>query len=166
MAAADASAAGVELGPARIDAAKLRAWTQRSIDRLAQGLAALAKTRGVDVVTQLNVSASTIDVTGGTEAERTSFYTGLYRAQHHPNVYNDVNGEYHYTRGYNPKAVWAFIPAAAIAVVLALVPAFSAVGGFSWFIGAILGAIIYAVIADRRPDAQDVDGEAIAVAAE
>ena len=37
---------------------------------------------------------STIDVTGGTEAERTSFYTALYRAQHHPNVYNDVNGEY------------------------------------------------------------------------
>jgi dihydrolipoamide dehydrogenase len=48
--AAAAAGAGVELGPARVDAAKLRAWTQRSIDRLAQGLAALAKTRGVDVV--------------------------------------------------------------------------------------------------------------------
>lgn len=37
---------------------------------------------------------STIDVTGGTEAEKISFYTALYRAQHHPNIYNDVNGEY------------------------------------------------------------------------
>ena len=49
--AADAAEAGVAFGAARIDAAKLRAWTQRSIDRLAQGLAGLAKTRGVDVVT-------------------------------------------------------------------------------------------------------------------
>jgi dihydrolipoamide dehydrogenase len=48
--AAEAAAAGVAFGPARVDAAKLRAWTQRSIDRLAQGLAALAKVRGVDVV--------------------------------------------------------------------------------------------------------------------
>src|SRR5262245_25847015 len=48
--AADATAAGVELGPAKVDPAKLRAWTQRSIDRLAHGLAGLAKTRGVDVV--------------------------------------------------------------------------------------------------------------------
>jgi predicted alpha-1,2-mannosidase len=37
---------------------------------------------------------STIEVTGGTEAEKTSFYTALYRAQHHPNIYNDANGDY------------------------------------------------------------------------
>jgi dihydrolipoamide dehydrogenase len=49
--AADASDAGVLFGPARVDAGKLRAWTQRSIDRLARGLAALARARGVDVVT-------------------------------------------------------------------------------------------------------------------
>jgi dihydrolipoamide dehydrogenase len=48
--AADATEAGVVFGAARIDAAKLRAWTQRSIDRLAQGLAGIAKVRGVDVV--------------------------------------------------------------------------------------------------------------------
>src|SRR5262249_21492409 len=48
--AAEAEGAGVTFGPARIDAAKLRAWTQRSIDRLAHGLAGLAKARGVDVV--------------------------------------------------------------------------------------------------------------------
>jgi dihydrolipoamide dehydrogenase len=48
--AAEAEGAGVVFGPARIDAAKLRAWTQRSIHRLAQGLAGVAKARGVDVV--------------------------------------------------------------------------------------------------------------------
>ncbi|QGK68776.1 NCS1 family nucleobase:cation symporter-1 [Allosaccharopolyspora coralli] len=84
-----------------------------------------------------------------------------------PDLYTeDEHGEYHYRRGYNPKAVWAFAPSAAIAVVLALVPAFSSVAGFSWFIGAILGALIYIVIGDRKHDAQDVDGESIAVPAE
>ena len=48
--AADAADAGVTFGPPRVDAAKLRAWTQRSIGRLAHGLAGLARARGVDVV--------------------------------------------------------------------------------------------------------------------
>jgi dihydrolipoyl dehydrogenase len=48
--AAEAEAAGVTFGRPSVDIAKLRAFTQRSIDRLAKGLAALAKTRGVDVV--------------------------------------------------------------------------------------------------------------------
>ncbi|MEA2461268.1 MAG: hypothetical protein QOH90_1445 [Actinomycetota bacterium] len=36
----------------------------------------------------------TIDVTGGTDADKTAFYTALYHAQQHPNIYSDVNGEY------------------------------------------------------------------------
>ncbi|MGW0895084.1 NCS1 family nucleobase:cation symporter-1 [Saccharopolyspora sp. NPDC002578] len=84
-----------------------------------------------------------------------------------PDLYTeDAEGEYYYRRGYNPKAVWAFLPAAAIAVVVALVPVFGAASGFSWFIGAALGAVIYAVIGDRHLDGRDVDGESIAVAAE
>lgn len=84
-----------------------------------------------------------------------------------PDLYTEeTGGEYHYRSGYNPKAVWAFLPSAAIAVVLALVPAFGAASGFSWFIGAGLGAAIYAVVGDRTPNARDVDGESIAVAAE
>ncbi|WP_395855430.1 GH92 family glycosyl hydrolase [Cystobacter fuscus] len=35
-----------------------------------------------------------IRVTGGTVAERETFYTALYHTQLHPNVFNDVNGEY------------------------------------------------------------------------
>lgn len=84
-----------------------------------------------------------------------------------PALYSeDVHGDYHYRRGYNPRAIWAFLPAAAISVVVALVPVFSAVAGFSWFIGAILGTVIYAVVADRSVVATDVDGESIAVAAQ
>jgi predicted alpha-1,2-mannosidase len=36
----------------------------------------------------------TIEVTGGTDADMTAFYTALYHAQQHPNIYSDVNGEY------------------------------------------------------------------------
>ncbi|MBQ0867079.1 NCS1 family nucleobase:cation symporter-1 [Streptomyces sp. RK75] len=84
-----------------------------------------------------------------------------------PDLYTeDAQGEYHYRGGYNPRAVAALAPSAAVAVVLALVPAFHSVAGFSWFIGAALAAVLYAVIADRSAAIRDVDGEAIAVAAE
>ncbi|MFG1992208.1 GH92 family glycosyl hydrolase [Actinoplanes sp. NPDC048988] len=36
----------------------------------------------------------TIDVGGGTDAQRTSFYTALYHSLLHPNVRDDVNGQY------------------------------------------------------------------------
>jgi predicted alpha-1,2-mannosidase len=35
-----------------------------------------------------------VKVTGGTDLERTSFYTALYHAQLHPNVFTDVDGRY------------------------------------------------------------------------
>ncbi|QUH03133.1 NCS1 family nucleobase:cation symporter-1 [Saccharopolyspora erythraea] len=84
-----------------------------------------------------------------------------------PDLYSeDPHSDYHYRNGYNLKAVGAFVPASAISVVVALVPAFESASGFSWFIGAILGAVIYAAIGDSKPDFRDVDGEAIAVPAE
>ncbi|MDQ6790100.1 MAG: NCS1 family nucleobase:cation symporter-1 [Candidatus Dormibacteraeota bacterium] len=53
---------------------------------------------------------------------------------------------YWYTGGVNPKALVAFLPAAAISIVIALVPALSGLAAFSWFIGAALGAAIYAAL--------------------
>jgi NCS1 family nucleobase:cation symporter-1 len=41
------------------------------------------------------------------------------------------------------RAVVAFVIAAAISAVIALVPMFGAVAPFSWFIGAIIGGAIY-----------------------
>ena len=37
---------------------------------------------------------STIDVEGGTEVQKRVFYTALYHSQIHPNIVQDVNGEY------------------------------------------------------------------------
>ncbi|WP_328503378.1 GH92 family glycosyl hydrolase [Streptomyces sp. NBC_00457] len=42
----------------------------------------------------------TIDVDGGTDERRTTFYTALYHAFLHPNIRDDVNGEY---LGYDNK---------------------------------------------------------------
>ncbi|MFA5786119.1 MAG: GH92 family glycosyl hydrolase [Actinomycetota bacterium] len=36
----------------------------------------------------------TIAVTGGTDLDKRAFYTALYHAQHHPNIFSDANGEY------------------------------------------------------------------------
>lgn len=41
-----------------------------------------------------NEALQTIEVSGGTAADKTSFYTALYHAQHHPNVFNDADGSY------------------------------------------------------------------------
>ncbi len=54
-----------------------------------------------------------IDVTGGTDDQRTTFYTALYHSLLHPNIFSDVNGEYtgmdqqiHHIAG-NQKAQYA-----------------------------------------------------------
>lgn len=43
----------------------------------------------------------TLNVTGGSDKERTKFYTALYHSLLHPNIYEDVNGQY---RGYYKDA--------------------------------------------------------------
>jgi NCS1 family nucleobase:cation symporter-1 len=65
----------------------------------------------------------------------------------------DPEGAYHYRRGYNPRALAAFLPAAVVSAVLALVPAFSQMAPFAWIFGlAVSGGIYYALAArDRVP---------------
>jgi len=41
-----------------------------------------------------NKALSTITVKGGTNDQKTIFYTGLYHIQIHPNILSDVNGQY------------------------------------------------------------------------
>jgi NCS1 family nucleobase:cation symporter-1 len=64
----------------------------------------------------------------------------------------DPAGPYHYRGGWNPKALAAFVPSAVVCLVLALVPAFSAVAPYSWFVGVVLGAVLYLAIARRTVD--------------
>lgn len=82
-----------------------------------------------------------------------------------PDLYSESpRGEYAYTRDVNRKAVIAGSPAAVVALILALVPAFTLVAGFSWFVGAILAAVIHLLITDRHATFTSADGEAITVA--
>ncbi|NUR88747.1 MAG: NCS1 family nucleobase:cation symporter-1 [Nonomuraea sp.] len=76
-----------------------------------------------------------------------------------PDLYSaEPGGDYHYRRGWNPRALWAFIPSAAVTAVIALVPFFSGVAPFSWFIGVGLSAALYYRIADRNRLYRDVSG--------
>ncbi len=45
-----------------------------------------------------NARLRSIEITGGTNDERTIFYTALYHTFLHPNIFNDVNGQY---RGFD-----------------------------------------------------------------
>ncbi|TCP56811.1 NCS1 family nucleobase:cation symporter-1 [Tamaricihabitans halophyticus] len=74
------------------------------------------------------------------------------------------DGDYYYRAGVNPRAIVAMVPAAAIALVFAFTPGLHAIGQFSWFIAAAIGAIVYYFVADRSRPFTDVNGEPIAVA--
>jgi NCS1 family nucleobase:cation symporter-1 len=57
------------------------------------------------------------------------------------------SSSYWYQGGLNQKALWAFLPAAAIALIVALVPVFGVIAPFSWFVGAGISSVLYWVIA-------------------
>jgi NCS1 family nucleobase:cation symporter-1 len=61
----------------------------------------------------------------------------------------DESGSYHYSRGVNPTAIMVFVPTAAVAAIVALVPAFSPVAAFSWPLGVLLSAVAYRMAMHR-----------------
>ena len=66
-----------------------------------------------------------------------------------------IRHRYYYTRGFNPKALIALVPATVVAAVLALVPAFGVWAPFSWAIGVILATAFYLPMAwSTRRDAE------------
>lgn len=81
-----------------------------------------------------------------------------------PELYvESPTGAYFYKKGYNPKAIIALIPAAAVALLIAFVPAFEGVAPFSWFFAAGIAAVLYYLIADRKQQFDDVDGQPVAI---
>lgn len=52
-----------------------------------------------DAITTWNKELGKIDVEGGTEIEQTIFYTALYHAMIHPNIYMDVDRKFRSTNG-------------------------------------------------------------------
>lgn len=82
-----------------------------------------------------------------------------------PDLYRiNPQGEYHFTRGFNHRALIALGISAVAALILAFAPALASINPFAWFIGSGLGGLVYFIIAKREPTYLDVDGEAIAVA--
>ena len=74
-----------------------------------------------------------------------------------PDLYRTVPGSrYLYRKGVNPAAVYAFVPSAAIAAVVALVPGLNGLAPFSWFIGAALGGVFYMLLSRERRQAPAV----------
>jgi NCS1 family nucleobase:cation symporter-1 len=61
-------------------------------------------------------------------------------------------GAYYYSRGWNPSALLAFVPSAAICLVIALVPALKDAAPFAWFVGVALGAAGYLAARALRPE--------------
>jgi nucleobase:cation symporter-1, NCS1 family len=59
---------------------------------------------------------------------------------------------YWYKGGVNRKAVLVFAISAVVAAIAALVPAFGALSPFSWFIGAVLSAVLYYAVARGDAD--------------
>ncbi|MBU3064295.1 NCS1 family nucleobase:cation symporter-1 [Nocardia sp. NEAU-G5] len=64
-------------------------------------------------------------------------------------------GLYHYTRGFNPRALIALVIAGVAGVLVALVPHSQYVTALSWPVGALLGGgLMYVLSAGRRPAAE------------
>ncbi|WP_433876306.1 NCS1 family nucleobase:cation symporter-1 [Sinomonas atrocyanea] len=81
-----------------------------------------------------------------------------------PALYTEAaTADYHYTKGVNPRAIAALVPAAAVALAIAFIPALSMLSSFAWFFGAGIAAVNYWFIADRTRAFTETDGETIAV---
>lgn len=67
-----------------------------------------------------------------------------------------ADGRYFYSKGWNARAIVAIAIAAVFSISAVWVPVLSALSGFAWVIGALLGAILYtAVMWTYRPKADD-----------
>ncbi|MEJ5913930.1 NCS1 family nucleobase:cation symporter-1 [Pseudokineococcus sp. 1T1Z-3] len=73
----------------------------------------------------------------------------------------DPAGRYHYTRGWNVRALVAVAVAGVFSVSAVWVPALALLSGFAWIIGAVLGAALYLVaMRGRAPQPAAVSAQA------
>ncbi|NDZ77245.1 NCS1 family nucleobase:cation symporter-1 [Streptomyces sp. SID10853] len=77
---------------------------------------------------------------------------------------SDGSSRYHYSSGYNWVALTAFAGTSAVTAVIALVPFFDAVSAYSWPMGVVLGACVYAAaltLLDRRTGVSEERAEEV-----
>ena len=58
----------------------------------------------------------------------------------------DPGGTYAFSNGWNTRALWAFAVAGLFSIATVWVPALADLSGFSWIIGAVLGAVLHLVV--------------------
>ena len=76
---------------------------------------------------------------------------------------SDENGEFFFRKGVNPKAIGVFVPTAALAAVMALVPALGVVAAFAWPVGLVTAGVGYFLAMGGRKKLPTVVPEAEAV---
>ncbi len=91
---ADGEQVEVRMGVSMVSIENARMNMQREIGGVSFD-ELLAMTRG-----EWSSELGRIRVSGGSEAQKTIFYTALYHTLIHPNILNDVNGEYPVMEGY------------------------------------------------------------------
>jgi NCS1 family nucleobase:cation symporter-1 len=81
---------------------------------------------------------------------------------------SDEHGEFFFRRGVNPKALGVFIPTAALAAIMALVPALGDVAAFAWPVGLVTAGLSYffAMGGQRKLPTVAAEAEAVLEAAE
>jgi NCS1 family nucleobase:cation symporter-1 len=58
--------------------------------------------------------------------------------------------EYWYSQGYNPRAMWALVPAALLPMLCVVVPDLRVAANYAWFIGTAVGFAAYLLLNARR----------------
>jgi NCS1 family nucleobase:cation symporter-1 len=69
---------------------------------------------------------------------------------------DDPAGAYWYSKGYNPRAIWALVPAVLIGLGIFFVPALKGMSDFAWFVGVALGGGFYRMLMQDVPAADRV----------
>ena len=70
-----------------------------------------------------------------------------------PDLYRS-NGLYTYTRGFNPRALFALVLGVVAALIGLLVPALRPLYDYAWFVGFFLSAAVYLALTYRSPGKQ------------
>lgn len=65
-------------------------------------------------------------------------------------LYNSSQGSrYYYWHGINPRALAAFVPAATLAILVAILPAWSLAAPYAWYVGTAVAGLAYFAVSAR-----------------
>ena len=64
---------------------------------------------------------------------------------------SDPQGAYHYSKGWNTRALVAFAVAAVFSVTTVWVPALTVLSGFAWVVGAVIGGALHLLVMRGQP---------------